>query len=369
MLSRRWRFILGVLVLFLVAALFLVYSSMSYLTRELAEKRVPGLTFSDLQIGWNLLTIRGIRYVDPESERLLLSAESLVVSPSFTSFFSDEIKVSSIEIEDPYVFILRDPEGHLQLPLPRRNNEPAQVPESLPSEQSSNFQIAIDEITGTGGSGDYIDQTVTGPDASYRFSDLNFSVQGIRHPPQSEPVEFDVEALVDGSDNSQLQLSGWYDFATPSADLAFRLQDFTLAQGEPYLRERIRVEEFGQGKIGADANLQMDAGRYQVDGELVLTDLVISQLQKRLLGFPTEALQIFLKDMGKQMIVPFHFEGTLGEEREPFDPGALLIRRLEEELGSNADLLDLLRDEDTDELKNRLEEIKKKGERLRELFR
>lgn len=368
MLTGRWRLILGVLLLFLLAGLFFLYSSMSHLTRELAEKRVPGLTFSDLEIGWNLLTIRGIRYVDPETDRLLLSADQVVISPSFTSFFSDEIQVSSIDIVTPYVYVLRDSEGRLHLPLPRREPSTADTGGN-PGEEPSSLRVAINEISGATGSGEFIDQTVVGPDAHYRLSNLNFSVRDLRYPPQNRPVQFEVSSFIEGETTSQLQISGWYDFVASSADLAVHLQDFTFNQGEPYLRERIRVEELGEGRIDADADLKMTEGQYTVTGHLTLTDFVVSQLQERLLGFPTEILQVFLRDTGGEVIVPFDFKGRLGEGGEPFDPGALLMNRLEEELGSNAALLDLLKERDSEKVREKLEELKKKGERLRDLFR
>src|SRR5690606_7414709 len=242
-------------------------------------------------------------------------------SPSFASFFSDEIQISSIDIDTPYVYVLRDSQGKLHLPLPRRGSRTNDTGKNL-NQEASSLRVVINEISGANGSGEFIDQTVAGPDAHYRLTDLNFSVRDLQHPPESRPVQFEVATLIEGETTSQLQISGWYDFVASSADLAFHLQDFTFDHGEPYLRERIRVKELGKGRIDADAKLQMTEGQYTVSGHLKLTDFVISQLQDRLLGFPTEVLQIFLKDSGGELIVPFNFKGQLGVGGKPFDPGA-----------------------------------------------
>src|SRR5687768_15716552 len=108
--------------LLLVVLLVVAYANLTSIVRTALEKEMPGLTFKTLDVGWNKVVVEGVQL--QRKGKVVFKVDALRVYPSLTSLFSDTIVVSSVEIEKPYLFIVRNADGSLTLPVPEQKEPP-----------------------------------------------------------------------------------------------------------------------------------------------------------------------------------------------------------------------------------------------------
>ena len=85
----------------LIVAVVLIYSNLSEFARAFVEEKVPGMTFSELDVSWNEVNIHGVEYSSEGKVRL--KTDRIQLRPSLSSFWSDTFKIQSVEAVQAYV--------------------------------------------------------------------------------------------------------------------------------------------------------------------------------------------------------------------------------------------------------------------------
>ncbi|HEY3303649.1 MAG TPA: DUF748 domain-containing protein [Candidatus Binatia bacterium] len=116
---KRWGIIICA-VIFLFAAGTVVGFRMA--VRTLKDKVVAALgsgsKVAELNVGWNSVELRGIEIAGPKDwpVRRTLYAERVTIVPSLASLLTQQVQISSVTVEQPYLSLVRAPGKLILLP-------------------------------------------------------------------------------------------------------------------------------------------------------------------------------------------------------------------------------------------------------------
>lgn len=334
-MSRKWWFVLILGTLGLVGGLILLQVNLSTLARSLASRQIPGLTFSDLRVGWGEIEVVQLDYRPREAERSLLVADAVAVRPSLFSFLTDTFRLWEIRIESPVLFLERERDGGVLLPLPPGREE-------APGEGTSR-SLHIESLDLRSGILEFVDHSVGDPPARYRWRNVQVQVRDIRHPAGAEPLHFEISAVLEGAQDARLRLVGWRQALPESGRMVLELEHLEPDHFAPYLRNTETTNLPAGGTLGLQAELELDPSRYRVQGTLVLDQFTFATPQGRFLGVPVLLLDGFLKAQDHRLELPFRMEGERNGKGGPGGLAGVLSQALIEAVGPAA--IDAFRDQ------------------------
>ena len=310
-MTRKVKIALGLGIALLAgcaAAAVLVYANLTQIVRAVVQDQVPGLSFKALDVGWNRVSLTDVKL--ERDKRVLFKVDSLRIYPSMWSIFSDALVISGIDIDRPYVYVLRNADGSLTLPgLEAGEKAGAKGDDS----GSSSMRISIHRIRIKDGKGDFVDRSVYGTPAEFSLTDLQVSVDKVVLSARDEPIPFDVSARLVGKRTGKLKAKGWYTAATKSARLDLDVDDFFLPKSEPYYRTRHTTASLSDGVLQLAANVEMKNGQYDAKVDVTFGDIAFSR-EGLFLGVPVVLLQRHLRDQRKPFHMQAHLNGKLGDK-------------------------------------------------------
>ena len=350
---------IGVVVLF-IAAVGLLWLSLSSLGKSLAEEGVPGLTMGVIDVGWNRIKIDDFKYNGKgASVQARLGAHEVDARPTFLSFLRNDIEVANLDIQSPDFQLVRMPSspgaggGKPGPATTTATTEPGRV-------------ATFKQITLEGGSGVIEDRTVDGPPARVELKDIQLTVKDLKFPAQAGAVYTRGAATVKGQPDGQVNLSGWIDRVNQSADLKVTVTSLDLRLLRPYMRGRVRSLETAEGEADIQVDLTMLAGAYEANGVITLSDLNLIKNASERENFTGNLLRQYLKLKGNRVSAPFRVKGDLRSNQHQVDFGAILSGVLAEEVGPDA--LQKRFGTPSDLPKN-LEDLKTRTKSLRDIFK
>jgi hypothetical protein len=300
--------LLGVLgggAVLLAAAAVFVYANLTGIVRGVLEKQVPGLTFSSLQVGWNKVVVEGVAL--ERGRRTVFKVDALRVYPSMWSVFSDTLHISAIEVDGPYVYLVRNPDGSLTLPVP----EGYQSKPNAPGEATGKpLALKIGRVRVRDGKGELLDRSAA--DARFVLSDLNLEVDELALPQGPGRIPFELRARLDGKRQGQLAARSWYLGATRSAQLEFQLTDLFVPKAEPYFRGKHTTARLEDGALGLKLDLTMAEGAWKAKVALSLEELIFDR-EGLFLAVPTPVVRKLLQDDKKAFELALTLEGDLAD--------------------------------------------------------
>lgn len=329
-----------VLVLLLVIGVSLAYLNISSLAQSLSQRGVPGLSFGKLEVGWNGVELRDIEYQSPESERGAIKASSILIRPSVRSLFTDVLRITTVQIDEPFLHIERDEKGHLELPFGTSSGD-----ESSEGIDFTGRSLLVERSGVSAGKGEFVDRSVGRPYARYEVRDVHLSIEDLRLPPARSVLQLFLK--VPGRSEGSLELDGWVNPTESSCNLRIQVGNLDIKHLEPYLRGVQYVRSLPAGTLGADLDLSMDRGQYKLAGGLKLTHVS---------GGPTggdspksfsTVLSDFLRQHG-EVTIPVDIEGDLNQPGQQRHIAATLASALVGKLGLGAldQLMRLLKGKD-----------------------
>lgn len=318
----------------LVIAPVLVYVNLTRLVRSALEKEVPGLTFKTLDVGWNKVRVDGVEL--QRGKKTVFKVDSLRVYPSLLSIFSDTLRISSIEIDKPYLFVVRNPNGSLTLPVPEEKGAPAKKPAEKKDGEASESRMRIDHLRISDGRAELEDRSVSGPPAKLALRDLDLKVDDVVLPMDDTKIPFELSTELEGKRVGKLEADGFYVAKSRTAEVDADLSSLFMPTAEPYYRSKLTTATLSDGIVDLETEVKMENGKYVADVELTFSDVAFSR-DGLLFGVPVALFIDREKEQKEPFTLKTKIEGSL-DEREDFQDKLLaaLVKEVAKELGKKA---------------------------------
>jgi hypothetical protein len=158
---KRWQIIvLAVLAIFGVAVIAGYRTGVKLLQSQIVEALGPGSRLTEIKVNWISVELFGLSIDGPKGwpASRTLEAERVVVVPDLRSLLSDQIRISSIVVEKPYLSMLRVPGKLVLVPSMTESDRGRK---SSPSGENAARTVTISTIELNDGTVDIYDATVS----------------------------------------------------------------------------------------------------------------------------------------------------------------------------------------------------------------
>lgn len=308
---KRWQIIaLAAVALLGVAVIGGYRMGVKLLQRQIVEALGPGSRLSELKVNWFSVELVELSIDGPKGwpAKRTLEAERVVVYPDLRSLLNDNIRISSIVIEKPYLSMLRTP-GKLTLVPSLTEPEPGQKKPRSNGNGSRSVTIAAIEIID--GTLDVFDATVSRPPLRTRIESVQAMLQDVTAPP-TDRIRFDISGIVKGlRQDGRLNITGWVGPGArdSSSRIALAQADLVALQPDLVKRNEARV---ANGTLDLNLNSEVRNNRLDGKGKVVLRSLQFAPsrgLFDTFMGLPRNAVIRFLKDHNDAIDVDFTLTG------------------------------------------------------------
>ncbi len=309
---KRWQVIVLAVVVILVIGIAAGYrAGVRLLQDKVVVALGPGSRLSELKVNWFSIELLGLSINAPKGwpTARTLEAERVAIVPDLRSLFSDQIRISSIVIENPYLTVLRNPGKLVMVPsLTERQDSQ----EDSPSGNENTRAVMISTIKIKNGSLDLYDATVSRPPMRTRLEQINGTIQDVASP-ASEKTRFDLAGIVKGvRRDGRATLSGWVGPGAKDSSSRVALAAVDLVALQPYL---VRKNEARVANGSLDLNLASEVRNNNLNGKgkVVLQDLEFAPSRgffDTFMGLPRNAVISFLKDHNNAIDIDFTLNGN-----------------------------------------------------------
>jgi hypothetical protein len=361
---KKLGLIVVAVILILAIAIFLVYSNLSSLTRNIVEKQIPNLTFSELKVSWDQIQLTGVKYSAPNG-KVLLKTDSILVKPSLKSALTDTLQIAAVVIDKPYVFIQRKQDGEIVLPVPQPASA-GQKQEAAPQQPAAEGLakgIHVGEIRIENGSGEFVDRSVGRPPAHFKIRNVDLAIKDIEYPLKSRRIPLDLSMQIEGKREGRLNVSGWANPQAQSGDIKMKVKDLFIPHAEPYYRSKDTTARLADGLLGLNLHVKMNQGNVVLPGDVTMSDIRFQGRQGKFFGVPVGAVADFFEDNNKPITIPFEVEGHIDRPEEiRYRVISVIVEKMIAKLGAQEveKVTDKLKQGDVEGAKEEVEKLKKK---------
>ena len=308
---KRWQVIVLAMAMILVIGIAAGYrAGVRLLQDKVVTALGPGSRLSELKVNWFSIELLGLSIDAPKGwpTARTLEAERVTIIPDLRTLFSDQIRISSIVIESPYLSALRNP-GKLVLVPSLTEREARQNPASG-NENSRAVMISTIEIKN--GSLDLYDATVSRPPMKTRLEQIDGTIQDVASP-ASEKTRFELAGIVKGlRHDGRATLNGWVGPGARDSSSRVALAAVDLVALQPYL---VRKNEARVANGTLDLHLVSEVRNHNLNGKgkVVLQDLEFAPSRgffDTFMGLPRNAVISFLKDHNDAIDIDFTLNGN-----------------------------------------------------------
>src|SRR5262245_60153702 len=117
-MKRWWVIVLAVAMLLVIGIAAGYRAGVRLLQDKVVTALGPGSRLSELKVNWFSIELLGLSIDAPKGwpTARTLEAERVTIIPDLRTLFSDQIRISSIVIENPYLSALRNPGKLVMVP-------------------------------------------------------------------------------------------------------------------------------------------------------------------------------------------------------------------------------------------------------------
>ncbi|HUF42416.1 MAG TPA: DUF748 domain-containing protein [Verrucomicrobiae bacterium] len=308
---KRWQIIvLAVLAIFGVTVIAGYRTGVKLLQSQIVEALGPGSRLTEIKVNWFSVELFGLSIDGPKGwpASRTLEAERVVVVPDLRSLLSDQIRISSIVVEKPYLSMLRVPGKLVLVPSMTESDRGRK---SSPSGENAARTVTISTIELNDGTVDIYDATVSRPPLRTRVENIEAVLRDVAAP-AADRTRFDIAGIVKGvRRDGRLNLNGWVDPGARDSSSRVVLAAADLVALEPYL---IKKNEARVANGTLDLNLNSEVRNNKLDGKgkVVLRNLEFAPSRgffDTFMGLPRNAVIGFLKDHNNAIDVDFTLKG------------------------------------------------------------
>ena len=310
---KRWQIIVIAVAVMLGIGVFAGYR---IVVRMLQGKIVaalgPGSHMNELKVNWFSVELLGLNIDAPKGwpAARTLEAERVTIIPDLRSLLSDQIRISSIVIEKPFLSVLRNPGKLVMVPsLTERERSQKDAPSGQGGAPARAVIISTIELKD--GSLELYDATVSRPPLKTTIVQIDAVIRDLAAPAAGR-TRFDFAGIILGvKRNGRATVSGWVGPGARDSSSRIALLEADLVALQPYLVKR---NEARVAKGTLDLNLDSEVRNNNLDGKgkVVLKDLQFAPARgffDTFMGLPRNTVISFLKDHNNTIAVDFTLKG------------------------------------------------------------
>lgn len=311
---KRWQVIAFAVVIILGIAVVAGYRmGVRLLQGKIVEALGPGSRVSELKVNWFSVELFGLAIDAPKGwpAARTLEAERVIIVPDLRSLLSDQIRVSSIVVEKPYLSVLRNPGKLVMVPsLTERQRSRKDAPSGKGDAPAR--AVIISTIEFKDGSLDLYDATVSRPPLKTTIVQIDAVIRDVTSPATGR-TRFDLAGIVKGvKRDGRAKVSGWVSPGARDSSSRIALLEADLVALQPYL---VKKNDARVAKGTLDLNLDSEVRNNNLDGKgkVILKDLEFAPSRgffDTFMGLPRNAVIGFLKDHNNAIDVDFTLKGN-----------------------------------------------------------
>lgn len=311
--DKRW--VLIVLAAVVVGGIVSFRIAIGVLKGKVEDALGQDSAVEDIRVTWSGVVVEGLRIKGargwPAAD--CLRAQRILIVPDLRSLFSDQFRVSSIAIDQPYVSALRARDGQLQVVpgLIARSSakKPARGSATAPA------AVIIGRFVLRDGVVEFFDATVQQPPLRIQLEQIQITVSDVAVPALTGKTKFELSGVIKSAQrDGKVNIAGWVDIAGEESSVKSTLRSVDLVALQPYL---IKTSETGVRKGTLDLDLQADVRKKQLNapGRITLSNLELAPAAgawNTFMGMPRSAVIGFLKNQDGRIALNFTLEGDIG---------------------------------------------------------
>jgi len=305
---KRWQIILVTVIVILGLAVGGGYHmGVRLLQGKIVEALGPGSHLTELKVNWFTIELLGLSIDAPREwpAARTLEAERVTIVPDLRSLMSDQIHISSIVVEKPYLSILRKPGKLVMVPSLMETDD------NKKDRSSAGRAVMISSIKLKSGTVELYDATVSRPPLRTRIEQIDALIRDVAAP-ASGKTHFELAGIVKGiKRDGHANVSGWVGPKAADSSSRITLMAVDMVALQPYLVKKHEVQ-VASGSL--DLNLDSEVRKKNLDGKgkIVLRDLEFASSRgffDTFMGLPRNAVISFLQDNHNTIDVDFTLRG------------------------------------------------------------
>ena len=311
---KRWHIALLAVVMLLGASIVIGYQQgVRLLQDRIAAALGPGSSIAELKVNWFSLDVLGVTIAAPKdwpTGRTFRAARVRII-PSLRTLLTDQIHISSIVFEEPYVSVMRTSGKWVIFPGLTETREGKKNAEASRA-NSSPRAVTISKIELQDGVVELFDATVSRPPLKTRLERVGAVIRNVTAPSLQTRTHIESAAIVKGiRRDGRARVSGWVGPNRGDSSSQITLDAVDLVSLQPYL-VKIGEAQVKKGTLDLRLNSDMRASRLDGKGKIIIRDLEFAPSRGYLetfMGIPRSALINFLKNNENAIDVDFVLTG------------------------------------------------------------
>jgi hypothetical protein len=311
---KRWHIALLAVVILLSTSIVIGYQlGVRLLQERIVAALGAGSSVAELKVNWFSLDVFGVTIAAPKdwpTGRTFRAARVRII-PSLRTLLTDQIHISSIVFEEPYVSVMRTSGKWVIFPGLTETREGKKNAEA----SRANFSpraVTISKIELQDGIVELFDATVSRPPLKTRLERVGAVIRNVTAPSLQTRTHIESAAIVKGiRRDGRARVSGWVGPNRGDSSSQITLDAVDLVSLQPYL-VKIGEGQVRKGTLDLRLNSDIRANRLDGKGKIIIRDLEFAPSRGYLetfMGIPRSALINFLKNNKNAIDVDFVLTG------------------------------------------------------------
>jgi Domain of Unknown Function (DUF748) len=311
---KRWHIALLAVVILLSTSIVIGYQlGVRLLQDRIVAALGAGSSVAELKVNWFSLDVFGVTIAAPKdwpTGRTFRAARVRII-PSLRTLLTDQIHISSIVFEEPYVSVMRTSGKWVIFPGLTEAREGKKNAEA----SRANFSpraVTISKIELQDGIVELFDATVSRPPLKTRLERVGAVIRNVTAPSLQTRTHIESAAIVKGiRRDGRARVSGWVGPNRGDSSSQITLDAVDLVNLQPYL-VKIGEGQVRKGTLDLRLNSDIRANRLDGKGKIIIRDLEFAPSRGYLetfMGIPRSALINFLKNNENAIDVDFVLTG------------------------------------------------------------
>jgi Domain of Unknown Function (DUF748) len=318
---KRWQIVVVAAVFFLGMSVVVGYRvGVRLLQERIVEALGPGSGITEVKVNWFSLDVFGVSITAPEgwpTGRTFRAARVRII-PNLQTILTDQIHISSIVFERPYVSVMRTSGKWILFPGLTETRDRKKKNTEAGGANLSPRAVTISKIELQDGVVDFFDATVTRPPLKTRLERVDAVIGDVAIPWSKTRTRFELAANVKGiRRDGRAKVSGWLGPAQGDSSSQITLYAVDLVSLQPYL-VRIGEAQVRKGTLDLRLNSEVRANRLDGKGKIIIRDLEFAPSRGYLetfMGIPRSAVINFLRNNENAIDVDFVLTGDTSNPR------------------------------------------------------
>jgi hypothetical protein len=312
---KRWLLVVGVVVAVLVVAgVVAMHFAARSVEESIQEVLGPEGEAAQIKVGLTTVEILDIRIKAPKGwpSDSTLRARRIVIVPDLRELLSDQVRITSIEVQGAYLSALRPKEGGGLRVLPS-------IADRAKKNQSAGRErrgAVVNTVLLTDCVIEIYDATVVGKAQKLRVDAVKGTVDDIRLPELTNRTRVDLEGISRGINrHGAIAVRGWVEVANKDAELHTQVRNVDLALFEPYVITKIK-SGIDSGSFNLDLRSRVKKNFVTASGTLTVVAIKLKPSENPLgaiAAVPRDVVIGALENEQNEITIPFKVEGDLDD--------------------------------------------------------